>query len=88
MLWALAICAVAPIEVRPDEGDAVHRGASALRRIVSVPRSTAAMLAARARLTGANFAASLAAGTVQVPPRPIVACPSSACPGPRSRIVC
>jgi hypothetical protein len=55
---------------------------SLLRRVVSVPRSTAAMLAVRARLTGANFAASLAAATVQVPPRPI------ARPDPPSRIVC
>jgi hypothetical protein len=84
MLWALAICAAAPIGCVQTRSMLYIAELPLLRWIVSVPRSTAA----RARLTGANFAASLAAGPVQVPPGPIVACPSSACPGPRGRIVC
>lgn len=88
MLWALAICAAAPIGCAQTRSMLSIAELPLLRRIVSVPRSTAAMLAVRARLTGANFAASLVAATAQVPPRPIVACPSSACPGPRGRIVC
>ena len=48
----------------------------------------ATTLAVHARLTGANFAASRAAATVQVPPRPVVACPSSSGPAPTGRIAC
>jgi hypothetical protein len=54
-------------------------------RIVS---SSAMTLAVHARLTGANFAASRAAATVAVPPRPVVACPSTASPRPPGRIAC
>ena len=54
-------------------------------RIVS---SSATTLAVQARLTGANFAASRAAATVAVPPRPVVACPSSSGPGPPAAITC
>ena len=43
-------------------------------RVVS---SGATTIAVQARLTGANFAASRAAATVAVPPRTVVACPSS-----------
>jgi large repetitive protein len=54
-------------------------------RIVS---SSATALAVRARLTGANFAASRAAATVAVPPRPVLACPSSSGPSPPAGIAC
>ncbi len=54
-------------------------------RIVS---SSATTLAVQARLTGANFAASRAAATVAVPPRPVVACPSSSGAGPPAAITC
>ncbi len=54
-------------------------------RVVS---SAATALAVQARLTGANFAASRAAATVAVPPRPVVACPSSSGRVRPGRIAC
>ena len=54
-------------------------------RVVS---ASASALAVEARLTGANFAATRAAATVAVPPRPVVACPSSSGPRPPARITC
>jgi uncharacterized repeat protein (TIGR01451 family) len=57
-------------------------------RILSVPGVNAAALAVHARLTGANFVASDAAATVQVPPRVVVACPSSSGPGPSAGMAC
>ncbi|HUA02619.1 MAG TPA: hypothetical protein VMB27_01875 [Solirubrobacteraceae bacterium] len=41
-----------------------------------------------ATLTGANFVASRAAATVQVPPQAVVACPASSWPGPPAGIAC
>jgi uncharacterized repeat protein (TIGR01451 family) len=46
-----------------------------------------AVFAVRARLAGANFAATRASTAVRVPPRP-VACTSSASAGPVARIAC
>jgi hypothetical protein len=57
-------------------------------RIVSPTSSSATILAVHARLTGANFAARRAAADVQVPPLPVVACPSGAGPGPPAGIAC
>ena len=57
-------------------------------RIVSPTSSSATILVVRARLTGANFAAGRAAAAVQVPPRPVVACPSRAGPGLAAGIAC
>jgi uncharacterized repeat protein (TIGR01451 family) len=57
-------------------------------RIVSPTSSSATTLAVHARLTGANFAASRAAAAVQVPPRPVLACPSRVGPGPSAGIAC
>ena len=55
-------------------------------RVGSVPRA-GAVIALKARLSGANFAASRSATTVQVPPR-VVACPSSVSPRPVATIAC
>ena len=57
-------------------------------RIVSPPSSSMGTLAVPARLTGANFAASRAATTVQVLPARVVACPSSSAPVSPGRIAC
>ena len=57
-------------------------------RIVSSSRISASTLAVHAKLTGANFAAGRAAAAVQVPPRVVVACPSSSGPGPPAGIAC
>jgi large repetitive protein len=57
-------------------------------RIVSPSTVSATALAVHARLTGANFSASSAAATVQVPPRAVVACPSSSGSAPPGRIAC
>ncbi|HUA69477.1 MAG TPA: DUF11 domain-containing protein [Solirubrobacteraceae bacterium] len=54
-------------------------------RVVS---SSATTLSVQARLTGANFAASRATTAVAVPPRAVVACPSSSGPGPPAGIAC
>ena len=54
-------------------------------RVVSPAATT---IAVQARLTGANFAASRAAATVAVPPRTVVACPSSSGLGRPGRIAC
>ena len=54
-------------------------------RVVSSPATT---FAVQARLTGANFAASRAATNVAVPPRPVVACPSSSGLAPLGGIAC
>jgi len=55
---------------------------------VSSSRINASTLAVHAKLTGANFAAGRAAAHVQVPPRAVVACPSSSGPGPPAGIAC
>ena len=57
-------------------------------RIVSPSSVSATVLAVHARLTGANFAPASAAATVQVPPRAVVACPSSSGSAPPGRIAC
>ncbi len=55
-------------------------------RVGAVPRS-GANFAVRGRLTGSNFAATLATAAVLAPP-PVVACPSSAKADPWGRIAC
>ena len=52
------------------------------------PSPGGATLAVRARLTGANFTASRTAAIVAVPPRRIVACPSSSGLGPPAGVAC
>jgi uncharacterized repeat protein (TIGR01451 family) len=71
------------------DADALVTGAlRTFRFSARVLSSSATTLAVQARLKGANFAASRAATTVAVPPRPVVACPSSSGPGPPAGIAC
>ena len=79
---APAVCAGTP-----TRSSTAHHERSASPR-ASCRRPLDATLAVRARLTGANFAASRAAAAVQVPPRPVVACPSRAGPGLAAGIAC
>ncbi len=71
------------------DSDALVNGSPrAFRFSARVVSSGATTIAVHARLTGANFAASRAAATVAVPPRTVVACPSSSGLGRPGRIAC